>query len=124
MSQAPKKQITLMLLSVALALFSLASIITFTDPYESSWLTHSFFYLSLFILLLGSLTVAGLALRQWLTHNLYVVNFSHSFRQAVLISLLLVISLILKANGLMFWWVEGSLILFLIFVEILANLKI
>ena len=124
MSSNPKKQLTLIISSAVLAGFSLASIISFTDPASSSPLTFCFLYASLFLLVLGVFTLIGLGLRQWLWPGLYVVNLGNSFRQALLVGVLIVASFILLSKGLLFWWVEASLILFLAFVEAFLNLKV
>ena len=124
MPSNPKQQVSLIIFSTLLASFSLASIISFTDPFSSSWVTFCFFYASLFLLSLGLFALIGLGLRQWLWPGLYIINLGNSFRQAVLIAILIVASFILLQKGLLFWWVEGSLILFLIFVEGFFNLKV
>lgn len=118
-----KQQVTFICVSTLLAAFSLASIVNFTDPFTSTWLTRVAFYASLFLFCLGLFTVIGLSLRQLTKTGVYVKNLGTSFRQAFLIAILAVISFLLLAQGLMFWWVEASLILFLIFIEIFLNLK-
>ena len=120
----PKQQVALIIFSTVLAAFSAASIISITDPTSASWVTFGFFYTSLFLLVLGLFTLIGLGLRQWQWPALYIINLGNSFRQAVLIAILIVASFILLQKGLLFWWVEGSLILFLIFVEGFFNLKV
>lgn len=124
MQTNPKQQLFVISFSTALAGFSLASIINFTDPASSSLITFVFFYLSLFLLTLGIFALIGLLLRQWLLPGLYVINLSNSFRQAFLIAVLVVVSFILLSENLLFWWVEASLILFLGFFEVFMNLKI
>ncbi len=124
MSSNLKQQAGIIAFSTLLAGFSLASIINFTVPSSASPATFSFFYLSLFLLSLGSFTLLGLLLRKWLPGGLYVNNLSNSFRQAFLLSLLIIISFFLLSKGLMFWWVEASLILFFAFLEAFLNLKI
>ena len=119
----PKQQVTLIIFSSILSAFSLASIINFTDPLIASFLTFAFLYLSLFILSLGIITLIGLGVRQWLRPGHYVLNLSESFRQGFLISILITTSLLLLSKGLLFWWVQGSLILFLATVEAFFNLK-
>lgn len=124
MNTNPKRQVSLIIFSTLLAGFSLASILNFTDPASAGGLTFAFFYLSLLLLVLGLLCLIGLGLRQWLSPGLYVANFANSFRQALLISLLLVVSFWLLSLRLLFWWVELSLILFLSAVEAFLNLKV
>ena len=124
MSANPKQHLSLLVFSTALAAFSLASIVNFTDPQSSSWITFSFFYASLFLFNLGIFALLGLGLRQWLWPGLYVINLSNSFRQAVLISILVALSFWLLSARLLFWWVEASLILFLAAVEAFLSLKV
>lgn len=124
MSQTPKQQLSLIALSTLLAGFSLACIINFTDPTKAGWITFGFFYISLFLVSLGLFTIIGLIIRQWLTPHLYVINFSHSFRQALLVSVLVLVSFALLSARLLYWWVEAALILCLLFVEIFLNLKV
>ena len=124
MSSNPKKQLSLIFFSTLLAAFSLGSIINFTDPGSASWLTFGFFYASLFLTTLGLFTLIGMGLRHWLSLGLYILDLRASFRQALLIALLIVISFWLLSVRLMFWWVELSLILFLAAVEAFLNLKV
>jgi len=123
MLKVPRQQVILVSASTILALFSLGSIVNFTNPFESSWITILFFYLSLFIFCLGFFTLLGLGLRQWSRQGIYITNLSNSFRQAALISIFVTSSFLLSALNLAFWWVSISLILFLLFVEIFLNLK-
>jgi len=111
-------------LSTILAAFSSFAILQFTDPQKAGWVTFVFLYISLFLSVLGAFTLIGLVLRNWLFKGLYIINFSNSFRQAVLVAILIIFSLFLLSQGLLFWWVEASLILFLAFLEIFLNLKI
>ena len=124
MTSNPKQQVTLITFTTVLAGFSTASIISFTDPSSASLLTFVFFYLSLFLLALGVLTLAGLAVRQWLNPGHYLVNLSSSFRQGFLLALLVIISFILLSKQILFWWVEGTLILLFGVIELFLNLKI
>jgi hypothetical protein len=119
----PKSQLIFISISSLLTLFSLICIVVFTDPFTSSWITFGFFYISLFLFTLGALTLLGLVIRQVLKHNVYVINLSNSFRQAFLFAILVLVSFALLSNQLLYWWVELSIILFLLFVEIFLNIK-
>jgi len=123
-STSPKQQVALIGVSTFLAGFSLASIVSFTDPTISSNVTLAFFYASLFIFCLGLFTLIGLAIRKKFLPGHYVANLSNSFRQGFLISLLLAASFLLLSVHLLFWWVEASLVLFLAAVEGFLNLKV
>jgi hypothetical protein len=124
MQASPKQQVSLITFSTLLAAFSLASIVSFTDPNAASWVTLIFFYISLFLLTLGIFTLIGLTLRQWLHPGHYVANLGNSFRQAFLLSFLMGISAFLLSKSLLFWWVEGSLVLFFAAIEAFLNLKV
>src|SRR6266404_2555841 len=117
----PKRQVALIILSTCLAVFSLASIINFTDPSKTSWVTFAFFYASLFLTILGAFSLLGLTLRQWLWPGHYVINLTNSFRQSFLIAILITVSFLLLSQRLLFWWVEMTLILFLGAVEAFLN---
>lgn len=124
MFKTAAQQVVFIGISVILTAFSLAAILNFSDPDSASWMTLAFFYLSLFLFTLSLLTILGLGIRQWLSPKIYILNFNASFRQALLLAALVVISFILLAGRLLFWWVELSLILFFLCVEIFLNLKI
>lgn len=119
-----KQYLLPIILSVLLAAFSVASIVTFTDPETAGWVTFAFLYLSFFLLGVGVLTLVGLTLRSFFSKGVYLTNLQHSFRQAVLVSLFLVATLALSAAGLLFWWVGVSLGLVFVFVELFLNLKV
>jgi hypothetical protein len=120
----PKQQLILIAFSTFLAGFSLVSIVSFTDPTNSSYVTFGFFYASLLIFCLGLFTLIGLGLRQKLYPGHYVINLSNSFRQGFFIAILIIVSFLLLSKHLLFWWVESSLILFLASVEAFLNLKV
>jgi len=124
MFQGPKTQILVIFISTCLAGFSLGSIISFTDPTTSSWITFSFFYLSLFLVALGLFTIIGVTIRQTLLSGVYIIHVRHSFRQALFLALLIIISLLLQSKGLLYWWVEASIILFFASLEAFLNLNI
>jgi hypothetical protein len=121
---SPKRQASLIIFSTILTAFSLGSIIQFSDPYSAGLVTLIFFYASLFLFTLGTVTLLGLALRTWLKSGLYIINLGISFRQGILVAILVVISFILLSFHILFWWVELSLILFLSVIEIFLNLKL
>lgn len=124
MLTVPKQQSIIISISTLLAVFSTASILAFTDPNHTSLVSFVFLYASVFLVFLGSCTLIGLSIRQWLNPGHYVVNLKNSFRQALFLSVLLTVSLWLMSAKLMFWWVEASLILFFVFLEAFLNLKI
>ena len=118
------QHLVLISLSTILAGFSLASIVFFTDPYTAGLFTDIFFYLSLFLTSLGVFVIVGLVVRQLFFPGLYITHLGQSFRQALLLSILITVSMVLQSQRLLYWWVEGSLILLLLFIEIFLSLKV
>lgn len=85
-------------------------ILIYIDPEQTSFIGFLSFYVSLFFAVIGTLTIAGFYLRVWFTRN--EVLFAHvvpAFRQAILLSLILVVSLILQSFRLLTWW-DGALL--------------
>lgn len=85
-------------------------ILVYIDPEQASVIGFLSFYVSLFFAMIGTLTITGFYLRVWFTKN--EVLFAHvipSFRQAILLSLILVVALILQSFRLLTWW-DGALL--------------
>lgn len=114
--------IPLITLGTALCLGSLLSVIYLSDPFADGVMAHIFFHVSLFLTVSGFLTGVGIIIRQKFGKGLYINNLAISFRQAILVAILITGSLLLLSYGILFWWVELSLILFLVFFELFLNL--
>lgn len=75
------------------------------NPYTSDNLTISMFFISFFIFLTGLLFLLGFYFRVKISNNeVFYANFAPSFRQALLISLVLVGLLVLKSLKVLAWW--------------------
>lgn len=109
-------------ISTAVCLASFISILYLSDPFQDGIVAHIFFHLSLFLTITGLATIFGLLLRQRFGSGLYIQNLSVSFRQGLFLGVLMIGSLLLQSYGILFWWVELALILFLIFFELFLNL--
>jgi len=109
-------------LGTVLSAFSLGSILIFTDPNSSGAFIHFFFYLSLFLFVLGLFTLVELYMRSKMGETLYITRLTHSLRQAIFLSFLITGSLFLLARGFLFWWVLLSFVLFIIVLEIFLSL--
>ncbi len=109
-------------LGTLLCVFSFGSILTFVDPLAAGWLGHTFFYLAFFLMVVGMTTLVGLLVRKRWVQRAHTAMLTDSFRQGVLIAVLMTTLLILQARHLLFWWIILTLILFLIVVEIFMNL--
>jgi hypothetical protein len=88
------------------------------DPTTAGILGFVFFYLSLFLSLVGTMSVLGLLLRKKFGKEEAVFRtVTTSFRQATLLSLLLIGALFLKSKSLLAWWNIVLLVLALTVLE-------
>lgn len=86
-------------------------VLYYVNPQEANLIGFLSFYLSLFFASVGTLTLIGFYLRVWFSKN--EVLFSHvnpAFRQAILLSIILIVSLILQSFRILTWWDGGLLI--------------
>lgn len=84
-------------------------ILFYLDPEAAGLIGIICFHFSLFFALIGSFTIIGLSFRIFLSHN--EVLFAHvsvSFRQGVLLAMVLVGSLLMQQFRILNWW-DGSL---------------
>lgn len=108
-------------LSVSSGLCWIAWVLTIvnTNPGQGGQSALLSFYISLFVALLGTLTLLGYAARLVLSNN--ELKYQHirvAFRQALLVSLLVTAALLLQAIRLLSWWD----ILLLVVIAALAEL--
>ncbi len=109
----------LMLITTGAAWFAFAAVVWLIDPTRSGMLGFAFFYATLSLALVGTLTVCGTGLRT-LTHRDEIVSrhVSKAFRQAFLFTILVDASLVLSSQGYFRWWTASVLILLLAVVEL------
>jgi hypothetical protein len=118
-----KKSFFFLITSTFLASISVFSILFYSDPESAGKLTFFLIYLSIFLCLFGLFTLLGTFIRKKFTTEIPGNILGQSLRQGLQIALLVTVSLLLSAKGLLYWWVEASLILFFIFFEIFFHLK-
>jgi hypothetical protein len=88
------------------------------DPTATGILGFTFFYLSLFLAMTSSLSVLGLLFRIKFSKEEVIFKIvTISFRQAMMLSFLVIGSLFLKSKNLLTWWNIVFLILALIILE-------
>lgn len=104
-----------------LSLAAFASVVWSVDPFTSGWTGQIFFFATLFLTLCGLLTLGGIYFRKRFSPGMFTEQLRVSFRQAFLLSLLVIGLVILQIFSLLFWWVGLTLILFIITVEIFLN---
>lgn len=94
-------------------------VVSAIDPSRSGAVGFLFFYVTLTLALIGTLTVAGTGVRVWARREELVSrHVSTAFRQAFLFTALVDASLVLLANGLFRWWTATLVIVLLALVEL------
>ncbi len=89
------------------------------DPTSAGGGAFVFFYLTLGVALIGTFTILGTAVRRIFRRDELVSrHVMVSFRQAFLFSVLMILSLILLARGMMTWWLITLIILSLAVLEL------
>lgn len=118
-----KQFLTLMALGTALCWAMFILVILNMEP--SSGLALMFFYVSLFLSLVGTLSIAGLSARVIVfKKDVIFREVKNSFRQAILLSFLLAAALFLQSKRILAWWNIILLILALTALEcLLVSLK-
>ncbi len=112
-----KKYLIPLIIGSLVALTGFILVVIYIDPYTSGKLTHSYFYITLFLSVVGSTTVMTLLFRQKFFPGIYAELFKVSLRQAVLVAALLTGLVFLESQNILYWWVGLTLALFLIAIE-------
>lgn len=113
-----KKFLLSMSFASLLCWFGFLTVILSISPNEIGALTFLLFYLILALAVIGTLTILGFLIRKLFSKN--ELAFEHviiSFRQAIWLSLILIISLYLQSQQLLAWWNAILLILGLGLIE-------
>lgn len=114
-----KTFLLLMAMASAAAWAGWIIVVSAIDPTRSGAMGFLFFYFTLTLALIGTLTVAGTGIRVWARRDEIVSrHVATAFRQAFLFTSLVDVSLILLANELFRWWTATLVILLLAIVEL------
>ncbi|KKW01893.1 MAG: hypothetical protein UY52_C0016G0028 [Parcubacteria group bacterium GW2011_GWC2_49_9] len=117
---ALKHYLMLMALGTVFCWAAWVLVIRNINPDEAGAIGLISFYASLFLALLGTLSLLGFFVRVWFSKTAAVFRFlGVSFRQAVWFGLLIVIALLLQANRYLTWWNALLLIIFMTLLEFL-----
>lgn len=107
-----------MFLSTIVCWIAFGLILFYVNPYNTNALGLVAFYVSLFFASVGTLTLVGFYLRVWFSKN--EILFAHvnpSFRQAILLSIILVGSLVLQSFKMLTWWDGALFVLCIVLIE-------
>lgn len=115
-----KQYIGVMLVGTIICWAGWWMVVTDLDPTGAGWLGFGLFYSSLFLSLVGTFALVGLALRRMLLrHEILVVQVTLAFRQSISFAFLAIAALFLQSKELLTWWNGLFLIGALTFVEFL-----
>lgn len=114
-----RQYLILMSLATGMCWVAWSAIIFSIDPQTASLMIFAFFYLSLFVALIGTISVIGFAIKRLIIKNDEIVfrHVKRTFRQSIIISSLMVLALILKQKDLLTWWNSIMLIILFSFLE-------
>lgn len=110
-----------MIFATIIAWFGFFIIINTFDPFTGNIIAFILFYLSLFLSILGTFSLLGFWFRKlWnKKRGIMRVMVTESFRQAIIISGVLVVALLLQATRILTWWNMLLLIILASFLEFL-----
>ena len=117
-----KQYFTVMILGSILCWATWWIVILNIDPFQDTGLGLSFFYISLFLALLGTLSIFAFIIRKLFSRmELPMFRFvQKSFRDSLILSILLISLLYLQGINYLRWWNGGVLIVAIIFYLIFA----
>ncbi len=118
-----KYQVLILTFSFILSAFSFASILNFTDPFTASHTIFFLFYVNLFLLTFSGICLSSLGLKRWLWPKIFILDFSSSVRHGLLLAIFITSAVLLQVNGILFWWLEITMLILLIFLELLLSIK-
>ncbi|MFA7662642.1 MAG: hypothetical protein WCX88_01875 [Patescibacteria group bacterium] len=118
-----KRYLLLMFLATLLCWLALASVMFYINPSEAGIIGFVLFYISLFLSLVGTFSLAGFMLRVWLTTVPIFKQVIVSFRQGVLFSVFVSVSLAMQSQGMLTWWIVLLLLGILTAIEYIFSLS-
>lgn len=88
------------------------------NPFEAGVLGFAMFYIALAVALIGTLSLAGFGVRMLMYKHEAVVlrEVTTAFRQACLLAVVIIGSLLLQSKSLLAWW---NVLLFVLVVSVL-----
>ena len=119
--------LTGVLLTTLLSLACLTAILVYFEPASSDWMIISLFYLSVFISAAGMMSLLGLIARRISKKSRTFLTAERqvwiSFRQGILLAIILVGALIMQSYNLLVWWSLLILVAIISTVEFLSLRK-
>jgi len=113
-----KKYLNLMTILTVICWVAWVLTLILINPQQSDLIGFVLFYFSLFLALLGTVSILGFLIRVWLKKKPIFKQVEVAFRQGIWLGLLVSVIFMLKGLDLLRWWNALFLILFLIFLEL------
>ncbi|MEK9130865.1 MAG: hypothetical protein AAB429_01985 [Patescibacteria group bacterium] len=115
-----RQYLTLMALSTAGALMAWLIVVLAIDPINTGAPTKIVFYLTFFIASVGLLSIGGALIRVLVIHKDAVVSrqVAHAFRQSLLFSSIILISLFMASVNYLRWWTMILIVLLFAGIEL------
>lgn len=121
-SSIKKPSLLLLYFILLVSMFSIYITINYINPNITTIFGLFAFFSSVGILFISLFTIFGVNIRVWLNNNTYEENYlSISFRQSLLLSVLVVSILFLILFKLLSWWTTTFLIIAFIILEIIFS---
>ena len=119
-----RQYVIFMLAGTVLCWVAFGLVVMNLNPIEASWPVFVFFYLTLFLALVGTFALLGMAFRLFiLRHEVVFRQVMIAYRQAFSFSFIVVMALFLQSQHLLFWWSLFLLVGALTFVEFAVLLR-
>ncbi len=101
-----RQYLILMTAGTALSWIAVGLIVATVDPDKAPFVVFAVFYASMFLALTGTFSVVGFLLRIVLLRQQLVISrhVAVSFRQSLLLAVLLIIVMYLASRSLLNWW--------------------
>jgi len=111
-----KQYLFIMLFGTVLCWVAWFFVILNVDPFQDNGTGLTFFYVSLALALLGTVSVLSFSLRNYFSRrNLPMFRYvQRSFKDAFVVSVIFVLMLFLQGKGYLNWWNTGVFILALV----------
>lgn len=112
-----KRYLVFMAIATAICYLMLLLVLFYFDPFQAGIVAVIFFYISLGLSLIGTLSILGLVIRLYATKDKLVFKkVVNSFRQSILFAILILAALFLSSNQLLTWW---NLVLLVLAVSVI-----
>lgn len=101
-----RQYLIIMSICTLLSWGAVGMIITMTDPTQTQSVVFVILFASLFLALIGTLSISGFLMRVWLLRKQYFISKEVlvSLRQAIMLATLLIASLVMQSRTILTWW--------------------